>query len=418
MRRLLSALVVCVALLALLAACGGSEETAEGEATAVVEATEDAPGTTGAAAQEPTTSAAEPLLLRIGFAGDLTGPYAAYEVPLLKGMEFAAEQINANEEGVQVEVVSKDYKGDQSLALTTTQELIDDGVRLFAVTVSESNIPQALLINEAGGVATLGTNSSPQVIADSGERSVMIMFPDFYQAAADAQYACDQGYKTAYTIGSPQLPYTNNTPRYFADAFAQICDGQIVGEDEYKFGQTEFGTQVTKIQRVDPAPDVIFTPMFIPDFGAFMKQLRSSGVEAPVITTDGNDTPVLVDSAGSAVDGVVYSTHGFPEDNGAMAQFFDEYTEIMGEAPESNTYEAIGRDTVYVLVEAAKNAGSAEPDAILDAVLHLSDLELVTGPFTMNPETGMPEKEVTLIKMEGTEFTLLDTVVPSYLPKE
>ena len=65
--------------------------------------------------------AAEPLTLRIGISAALSGPYAAYDSPLLNGMEFAAEEINAAGGPVTVEIVSKDNKGDQSLTLTTAR---------------------------------------------------------------------------------------------------------------------------------------------------------------------------------------------------------------------------------------------------------------------------------------------------------
>ena len=54
--------------------------------------------------------------VKIGFSGALSGPYAAYDVPLLNGMDFAAKEINAKGgiDGYKVEIVSKDNKGDQA----------------------------------------------------------------------------------------------------------------------------------------------------------------------------------------------------------------------------------------------------------------------------------------------------------------
>jgi len=252
-------------------------------------------------------------------------------------------------------------------------------------------------------------------VRDIGERAVSLVFGDNGQASAGAEYACDTGYKTAYTITSPEIPYTKDMPGFFADAFSNICEGEIVGEDVYKIGQTEYGAVVTKIVNADPQPDVIFSPIFVPDSGAFLKQLRSAGVTIPVISTDGNDTSLFVDSGGSAVDGVVYTTHGFVGPGGTLEPFVQEYTEVMGEAPESNTFEAIGADNVTFLVAAATAAGSVEPDALLEAILQLTDLPLLTGSTTMDPVTRFPTKEITLVKMEGTEFTLLETIVPSYI---
>ena len=45
---------------------------------------------------------------------------------------------------------------------------------------------------------------------------------------------------------------------------------------QYQIGAGDYSAQVTKIAAMDPAPDVIFTPMFIPDTPVFLKQLRQT----------------------------------------------------------------------------------------------------------------------------------------------
>jgi branched-chain amino acid transport system substrate-binding protein len=402
--------LVCVLGLAIAAAgCGGgSSDSGGGDTTAPADTS--APADTGGGA-----AGGEQLTLTIGFSAALSGAYAAYDVPLLNGMEFAAEQINAAGGPVTVEIVSKDNKGDQTQTLTTAQELLDEGITVQVMTTADAGLASGQLVSQAGGIMSVGGNTAPAIVRDGGERVFAFVFGDNQQASAGAQYACDQGYKTAYVLGSPEIPYTKDMPTFFADAFAQICGGEIVGEDTFKIGQTEFGPQVTKIQNASPAPDVLFSPIFVPDSGALLKQLRSAGVETPLVTTDGNDTTLFVDSGGSAVDGTVYSTHGFDEPGTPMAEFIDQYTEWKGSAPESNTFEAIGRDNVYAYVQAAENAGSTEPDALLAAVLALKDVPLLTGTMTMDPETRLPTKPITLVQMQGTEFTLLEQIIPSYI---
>lgn len=414
-RRLLAmvglAFVLGIALVA--AGCGGGDSGGEAEATEPAD-TAAAPADTGAAAGGEEASG-EPLTLQIGFSAALSGPYAAYDVPLLNGMEFAAEEINASGGNVTVEIVSKDNKGDQTQTLTAAQELLDEGVLVQILTTAEPSVAVGQLVSAAGGITTVGGNTAPSIPRDIGERSVSFVFGDNQQASAGAQYACDQGFKAAYVLGSPEIPYTKDIPTFFADAFTQICGGEIVGEDTFKIGQTEFGAQVTKIQNADPAPDVIYSPIFVPDSGAFLKQLRSAGVETPFLSTDGNDSSLFVDSGGSAVDGTVYSTHGFNSPGGEIEAFVQAYTEWKGSPPESNTFEAIGRDNVYALVQAAQNAGSTEPDALLEAILQLKDLPLLTGLTTMDPITRFPTKEITLVQMDGTTFTELEKLIPSYI---
>lgn len=402
-RALIGALVAVV-LAAAVAACGGSSESGETNAQ------------TGGAAE--TGAGAKELTLTIGFSGDLSGPYAAYDQPLLNGMEMAAKQIEAagGYKGVHVEIVSKDNKDDQTLTATTTQELLDQGIKVFVLSTADVVTAQGLLVAQGGGISSVGANTAGQIVKDVGPSTFMIVAPDNEGAAAAAQYSCDQGYKNVYLLGSPEIPYTKLLPEYFATAVEHDCGATITGRDTYKIGQTDFGTQVTKIQNADPQPDVIYTSIFVPDSGVFLKQLRSAGVTIPVVTVDGNDSSLFVDSGGSAVDGVVYSTHAFPTPGSLDEKFIADFTELMGKKPESNTIEAMGRDNVYVFAEAAAKAGSTEPQDVLDQVLALKDFQLVTGKMTLDPESRLPIKEVTLVKMEGTEFTFLDAFTPEFIP--
>jgi branched-chain amino acid transport system substrate-binding protein len=414
-RNALGALALAGVLAALAAGCGGGGSSGGGGGeTAAPPADTGQPADTGATGGG---GGGEPFTLRIGISAALSGPYAAYDQPLVNGMEMAAKQIQEQGgiDGITVEIDVKDNKGDQTLAATTTQELLDDGIKVFVLTTADPSVAQAQLISAAGGIASDGGNTAPAIVSDGGPRVVSFVFGDNGQASAGAEYACEQGYKTAYLIGSPEIPYTKNIPTYFEDAFAKDCGGTIVGEDTYKIGQTEFGSQVTKIQNASPKPDVIYSPIFVPDSGAFLKQLRAAGIDTPFLSTDGNDTSLFADSGGSAVDGAVYTTHGFPSPGSAMEQFIEDYTRIMGKKPESNTFEAIGRDNVYAWVEAAKMAGSDDPDALLAAALQLQDVPLITGSMTMDPDTRIPVKEVTLVKMEGTTFTFLKTITPKYI---
>jgi branched-chain amino acid transport system substrate-binding protein len=398
MRTWLFALLVA-GLATLGAACGGDDDDTGGGGDQTTDA----------------ASTQEQLTLRIGFSGALEGAYAPYDATLLKGMEYGARKINEENGPIRVEIVSKNNKGDQAQSATTTQELLDEGINVFVLTTADPSVAQGTLISSAGGVMSLGGNTAPQLAKDIGDRVFLFVFGDNVQAAAMAEYACDAGYDSAWLIGSEEIPYTKDMPRYFREAFEK-CGGEVVGEDVYKIGQTEFRTQVTKIQNADTAPDVIFTPMFVPDSGVFLKALRGAGVDVPFLSTDGNDSTLFGDSGGSAVDGAVYSTHGFPEDGNPLQEFLTDFETVMGAKPESNTFEAIGRDNVYAFVEAAKATDSIEPDDLVAGINALKDVPLLTGSMTMNPDTRIPIKEVTLVQMADTTPGLLETRTPEFIP--
>jgi branched-chain amino acid transport system substrate-binding protein len=357
------------------------------------------------------------LELHIGAAMALSGPWAVFDEPLLNGIKMAAKEIDdkGGVDGVTVKLTYKDFQGDNTRQLADTQQMLDDGVQAFIASNGGSLGANQLIVNK-GGVILAGSGTDPENTERVGPREYTVVFTDNQQAAAGAEYACSKGYRKAWVLGSPDSTYTGNMGAYFQDAFAHYCKGKVVGKDVYKIGQTDFGSQATKIQNANPKPDVIFSAIFVPDSGAFLKALRSAGVKTPFLSTDGNDSPLLASSGGKAVSGAVFTTHGFPQPGSLMSKFRESYKKIMGKAPETNTIEAIGRDNVYAFVYAVAKAHSTDPDKIIEALKHLK-ATLTTGTITMNATTRTPKKPIWLVQMNGTAPKLVKTITPTYVPQ-
>jgi branched-chain amino acid transport system substrate-binding protein len=402
-------LLVGVALLAmLLAACGGGSSSSS-----------SSPETSGSTEASSETAGAEGKL-KIGFSAALAGSFAPFDAPELAGMEFAEKKIDAEGglDGIEVEVISENNKGETSATATTTQDLLDKGITSFVMTTADSSVAGGQLIQNAGGVMTMGVNTPPVLLEEIGDHAYNVNFTDNLQAAADAEYACEQGYKSAYELVAPQSPYTSEETmgKYFAEAFEHDCGGKVTGSDQFTIGSTNFGSQVTKLQNASPTPDVIFTSMFVPDSGTFLKQLRGAGVETPFIGTDGDDDPAFAETAGSAANGAVYSTHQFPEPGGTLDKFDAEFKKVMGKPVETSTFEAIGRDQVYALVEAAHLAGSFEPEPMAEALASLKNYETIQGDLTMLPGR-YPELPAYLVEIDNGKPKLVAKIAPKFIPE-
>jgi len=409
----LLALIGAALALALYGCGGGSSSSGGGETSGGETSGSEASSSGGSGGGAEGT-------LKIGISAALAGPFAPFDAPMLNGMKFAEKKIDAEGgmDGIEVEVVSENNKGETSLTATTTQDLLEKGITSFVMTTADSSIAGGQLIQAAGGVMTMGVNTPPVLLEEIGDHAFNVNFTDNLQAAADAEYACEQGYKTAYELVAPQSPYTSEETmgKYFKEAFEHYCGGQVTGSDVFTIGSTNFGGQVTKLQNASPQPEVIFTSMFVPDSGTFLKQLRGAGVEIPFIGTDGDDDPSLVETAGSAANGVVYSTHQFPTPGGELEKFYKEYETVMGKPVETSTFEAIGRDQVYTLVEAAHDAGSLEPEAIATALGELKHYKIIQGDLTMLPER-YPSLPAYLVEIDNGKPKLVKEEVPSFIPK-
>lgn len=356
--------------------------------------------------------------LMIGFPADLSDIYAYYDAPMQEGAQLAIDEINeaGGVLGYQLELKTIDMRNDVAEGTKATQQLIDEGAIYLIGTTGDGILAEGAAACGAGIPISTGDGTSPTLVGDMGDCAFQILMSDNIQAAQLAQWALGEGYANAYVITSSEIPYTANLGRYFPDAFEQ-GGGAVVATDEYKIGAGDYSAVVTKIANASPAPDVIFTPMFLPDTPVFLRQLRQAGVTTPVISTDGNLDPSLADAGELALDGFTFSASACPPEGDPDIQtFFDTYEARYGETP-SSVVAALGYDEMYVLKTAIEAADSVEPADIIEA-LSTAGYAGVTGDISIDPETRRAEKAAALVQMDGTAFTCLEqTGYPAYVPE-
>jgi branched-chain amino acid transport system substrate-binding protein len=353
----------------------------------------------------------------IGFPADLTTDWAYYDSPMQEGAQFAVDQIN-DDGGVlgrPLELKTVDMRNDVAEAAKVTQQLIDDGADYLIGTVGDGILAEGQVACTAGVPISTGLGTAPSLVGDMGDCAYQLVMSDNIQAAVLAEYAVAEGYGTAYVLGSNEIPYTKDLPTFFSDAF-EHGGGTVVGTDEYKIGAGDYSAVVTKLANVDPQPDAVFTPMFIPDSVVFLRQLRQAGLTMPVLSTDGNADAALLDAGAKAIDGLTFSNsvctaEGDPE----VQAFNDDYKARYGKDP-SSYVAVIGYDEVNLVADAIEAAGSVEPDAIIEQLAR-TDYTGISGHVVMDPETRRADKPAALIQMDGTEFTCLGQPdFPSYVP--
>ena len=378
-----------------LAGCGGSDTSSDGSSTA-----------TG-------------KVFKIGYSADLSDGYSSYDTPILQGVEYAIEEINAagGVNGMTLELEYKDNKNDKALSIQTAQELINGGAQYMVGTTSDNVTAINRLATAKQIPSDTGDGTAPNLPRDNGDYSFQYIMGDNLQAAAMANYCyTDLGYRTAYLLRSLDVAYTANLPTYFTDVFGKL-GGSIVGTADYKLGAGDFSAQVTKIQNANPKPDMIYTPMFMPDTPVFLKQLKAAGVDIPVVTSDGNDTPDILTAGPEALNGMILTTFAYPEPGTSLADFYASYKAKTGADPET-VIVANGYDLIQVLKAGLEKSGGEGGTALRDAIANLSGIKLsTTDDFIMDPATRQAKREVCLLKMDGDTFTFVKYLpYPTYVP--
>ena len=360
--------------------------------------------------------------IKIGMIYNMTGAQASLDAPSANGAKLAAKEVNAagGVLGKKVQLVAFDGKTDAATIANSATQLTqtDKVVAMLGFSDSDMVMAAAPTAAKAGIVFVSSGATSPKLPDQVPDYLYLACFGDNVQAAAGAEYAVDSlKAKTVYLLIDKGMEYTLLLGKYFKERFTEL-GGKVTLEDNYQTGDKDYSAQITKLRGQKAQPDMLYISAGPDDIGTIVKQFRDAGIKKPIMGGDGYDTPLLVEVAGAGAEGVYFSTHSLMDASlgsdavkGFIAAYQAEY-----KTPPENAFAGLGYDTVKLIVDAIKRAGSADPKAIREALNATKDLAGVTGAITFQPGSRIPQKGVTIILVKDGKFTLAAEVVPQKVP--
>ena len=364
-------------------------------------------------------AASGPINIGGGFA--LTGDESSLDLPAANGAKLAMKEINAagGVLGRQINLIVHDsqYKMDVTAQIAKQFVEQDKVVAVIGFTDTDSVLAAGPTIQAAGLPFITAGATSPKIPSQVGNMMFLACFGDNVQAAAGAEFAAKNFGKTAYLLWDKGIEYTTLLGGYFKARFTDL-GGAIVLEDTYDDKATDFSAQITKVKALAKQPDFYYVSAMPYNVGPVVKQFRDAGLTGPIVGGDGYDTPDILSVAGDAANGVWFSTHALIDASGGTAgikKFIAAYKAEYGHDPE-NAFAALGYDTMYLMVDAIKRAGSTDAGAIKKALEETKGFPGITGSITFSADAHVPQKGVTLISIEGGKFTLGAEVVPEKVP--
>jgi len=350
--------------------------------------------------------------LKLGLATAQTGGLAPYDSPVVAGIRIAVDEINAAGGiggATPIVLIERDVRSDTAQTVIAAQELVDAGAEAIVLPCDADPAIAAASIVSAAEIPAISTCASSPTLPLIGGDYVFANFPgDNVQATVSASWAFDQGMRRAFILYSPDSQYTT-MPRYFADVMTAL-GGEVLGEATYNIGQPDFSVVATQIAAMIPAPDVVMTSAYEPDFPTFLRSLRAAGYKGQVIGSDGIDSPTTF-GLGELAEGVVFTTAGHPTEGSPLEAFNALYAAKIGSASET-VFNAVGYDLVKVLEAAVLAAGSTEPQALRDAIANLENVQGATSLITYKGTDGMPIRQVSIIRITGGARELIGQPAP------
>ncbi len=260
------------------------------------------------------------------------------------------------------------------------------------------------------GIPAIGCSCTNPQVTNGNDWYFRTCFIDPFQGTVMANYAIQNGYKTAAVITQLGDDYSSGLGSFFKTAFGSL-GGTIVAEEQFQTNQSDFKAILTNIKSANP--DIIFAPSSITTAPLILKQAREMGITAVIAAGDTWENATIIENAGADAEGAVLSTF-FDEAapaNDEAASFikgFKEYLVSIGEPDIIPAVSALGYDAYLCLLQAIKDADSTDPAAVRDALENVS-VTGVTGDITFN-ETGDANKSLAFIKtIKDGQFQFLTT---------
>jgi len=347
----------------------------------------------------------------VGVVAPKTGEAATFGISTERGIQLAADEINANGGllgGRKVRLIVEDDKGDPVQGKLAFSRLIEaKGVcAVIGSVMSKVSIAGADVAESSHTPMISPASTNPMVTL--GKRYVFrACFIDPFQGRVTAAFARNTlKAETAAVLYDSGNDYNKGLAEVFRDVFTE-SGGEIVAFESYPERSNDFRPQLTKIAAAKP--DVLFMPNYYNDVQLQATQARSMGIEAVFMGADGWDSPELVKAAGDAVEGGYFSNHFSAEsDREQVREFVEAYRAKHGGAPDA--LAALGYEAARILFDAVGRAGADDPEKIRDA-LEQTDMEILSGPITFDDDHN-PVKPIVILKIVEGKQTFQTWVRP------
>ena len=338
-------------------------------------------------------SAAE---IKIGVAEALTGNAAQYGVPIRKGFELAAGQINASGgvNGHKIELVIEDEQGKKEEAINVFKKLIfqDKVLMLFGPTLSNS-AQASDPVAQGAKVVVFGTSNTADGITSIGNYVFRNSVTESDILPVTLKVAAQKTglKKVAVLYGNDDI-FTKSGYDNFAKALRALKI-PVTTTETFAKGDVDFKPQLTKIKASNP--DAVVLSALVAEGAPIMVQARQLAITAPFIGGNGMNSPRIFELAKDNSDNLWVGSPWSVENPAPENQrFIAAYQKAYGGLPDQ--FAAQAHDAMHIAAQALKKIKvmgklEAERKALRDA-LPAIQWTGATGPFKFRQVIGRDGK--------------------------
>jgi branched-chain amino acid transport system substrate-binding protein len=350
-------------------------------------------------------------VIRIGVFNSLTGGTATFGISSTNGIRMAAEEWNARGGilGKQIQLIVEDDQSKPEEAAMVVTKLVNQNrvVGILGEVASSRTLAGAPIAQKAGIPLITPASTNPKVTR-VGDFIFRVCYTDSFQGAVCARFAIQRlGLHRLAILKDVKNDYSMGLADYFKRT-AELLGGQIVTEESYSEGDTDFRAQITTIKAANP--EVIFIPGYYTEAGLIAKQVAEQNLNVRLIGGDGWDSPRTVEIGGAAVEGAFFCNHYSAEDTSQIVRrFVAAHVEKYGYVPDAMA--PLSYDAAGLLFTAIQTAGSTEGSKIRDAISQTHDFPGVCGNITIDAERNA-RKAAVMLQIDQGKLKVYDVIQP------
>ncbi|TDG10927.1 branched-chain amino acid ABC transporter substrate-binding protein [Paraburkholderia guartelaensis] len=355
--------------------------------------------------------AAEPEVVKIGFAGPLTGPVARVGKDLQYGAQLAIDEENAKHPVIAGKPVKyvldvQDDQADPHVAVQVAQKLVDDGVvGVIGHYNSGCSIPASAVYHNAN-VAMITPGSTNPALTQQGYANVFrTMGNDGIGGVIAGKFAVEQLKAKRIGIIDDRTAFGQG----LADAFekgAKEVNGNIVDREFTNDKAVDFRAILTTLKQKNV--DVIFFGGLDEQGAMLAKQMRTLGMPARLFGAGALKSNAFLQIAGPAGEGTQDLEPGPALDKLPSAQAFAKrYKARFNQDVE--LYAPFAYDAALAMLKAIRDADSLDRAKIVASFPKVTVVG-VTGNIAFDPHGDLIKPPYTLFEVQQGQWKSLKTL--------
>jgi len=361
------------------------------------------------------------FLLALGFAGcggdkrvpvgvvlPLTGEFAIYGEPIRRGIELAFEEIQSQEDyPYELALRVEDSQGEAARAAELLGELFDAGAPavIGGVTTAEA-MAMVEVADNADRVLLSPSASSPRLTGISS--NFFRVFPsDFLEGTKMGHFAAQTLGLDRLVIAAAESEYAKGIQQVFQRE-VERNRAEVVESIDYPRNTGDLGGVVERIMTL--SPEGVYLADYAAGLVTLIRGLDQRGYRGRVLTTSSIATPEVLEQAGDALEGVMFtqSNYDVSSEEPHIQRFVTAYLEEYGRTPD--LYAAHGYDAMRVYARALADGGAPRPGNFWQGMRGITSFPGVTGTIQFD-EQGDVQKFPRVYVIHDDEFVDYDRIL-------